>query len=218
MVGSYSRDTAACALEKSCFLVGSRYMTSVGSLIFLMSHHKICTVHSQHWSWWGTQTSTKCDRTSALCVRKRLPVCSSVMHQTLLVRFVDDWLWICCTTSCGLVVGLSKRCGFVVQLLYNKSTTNRTSGVWVNGLNWCLLEQANQLTLMESTRRCLHARSTITLYTELNAECRQSSSAVCHTCHARSASPLLLFMSHLPLVVIHKTGSAWHMSMPPEED
>ena len=44
-------------------------------------------------------------------------------------RFVVDLLW----TRCGFVVQLSICCGFVVDLLYsllyNKSTTNRISGV-----------------------------------------------------------------------------------------
>jgi len=43
IVGSYSREIAACAFVMSCFFVGSRYITSVGSLIFRISHQNTFT-------------------------------------------------------------------------------------------------------------------------------------------------------------------------------
>lgn len=42
IVGSYSSAIAPSALVGSCFFVGSRYSFSVGSPIFLMSHHNTC--------------------------------------------------------------------------------------------------------------------------------------------------------------------------------
>ena len=61
--------------------------------------------------------------------------------QTPLLRFVVDLLWTrnCCTTNpqhldmsrcCGFVVGDRFVVDLLYNLLYNKSTTNRISGVW----------------------------------------------------------------------------------------
>jgi hypothetical protein len=56
-------------------------------------------------------------------------ICQKVVDLSKSCEFVVDL-----SRCCGLVVDLPKSCGFVVELLYNllysKSTTNRTSGVW----------------------------------------------------------------------------------------
>ena len=44
IVGSYSNAIAPCAFEKSCFLVGSRNNTSVGSPSLRVSHHNTCKI------------------------------------------------------------------------------------------------------------------------------------------------------------------------------